>query len=138
MSYRYVIDPDRRLALVTVSGSVDGTVFAEATRALYMDPAWGPGFDAIWDLTAVRQIVVEWEELQGLAAMDRQHAELAGDGRDIAVVARDLDEVVVEAYAHLSQGGPRRSLVCHSMQEAWDLLAGGADQVAPERSTPRR
>ena len=38
MAYRWTIDVSRRLALVTLSGSVTGSEVVEAIRAVYGDP----------------------------------------------------------------------------------------------------
>jgi hypothetical protein len=122
MAFAYNIDPGRRIAAVTVSGVTSGSELAEATRALYEDENWRDGTDVIWDLTEVTELLLEWGDLQGLIAIDRQYAEVAGSGRDVIVVARKLDEAMARIHSNLSKSGPRQSHVCRSLVEARVIL----------------
>jgi hypothetical protein len=125
VAFRYRFDPDRSAVLLTFTGSVSGDELARATRAIYADDGWRFGLDAIWDFTRITELVLEWEDLQRLVDLDREHADVAGPGHDVLVVARSLDEVIGEAYTYLSRSGPRQSSLCHSIAEAWAVLGRG-------------
>ena len=95
MANQHVILPDLRLAVVTFSGAVRGAELSAATRAVYADPAWRPGFQKLVDARAVQRMDVGLQDLRDLAEAGDEA--LAGPGA-LAVVQQDW---LVRAIADL-------------------------------------
>jgi hypothetical protein len=47
---------------------------------------------------------------------------VAGTGRDVFIVSRQLDKVMGQIHMQLSKAGPRQSQVCYVMEEALKIL----------------
>src|SRR5438876_7216666 len=122
MAFEYKINPERKVALLTFSGSITGAELAEATKALYHDEAWQYGFNAIWDFSQITELLLEFSDFQGLAALDREYVEIAGPGLDVFIVVRQWDHAMRQTHMVLAKQAPRQSHVRHSLSEAWALL----------------
>ena len=124
MASSYRIEPARRVAMATVSGTVTGAELADATRTLYRDAAWGTGFDVVWDFRGLTELLIEVDDMQALVDLDNdeQFRALATGGRDVFVVARDLDYAMGRVYAAFAREGPRQSHLVRTLREAWATL----------------
>ena len=50
----YGVDPDARLAVIQMAGTLTGADMQHIVETVHADPAWRDGFDAIWDCRAVQ------------------------------------------------------------------------------------
>lgn len=122
MAYQYRIEPDRRLAVLTFRGALDGAEIVEATERIYGDPAWRYGYDAVWDFREIRGLHLDVGHLPALVALDKKYADVAGPGEDLLVTAKDFHHALARLHAHLSRGGPRHVVACRSMEDAYTAL----------------
>ncbi|HTV01955.1 MAG TPA: hypothetical protein VMF13_15510 [Luteitalea sp.] len=124
MAFTYHIDPVRRVAMATVSGTVTGAELADATRTIYRDAAWGTGFDVMWDFRGLTELLIERDDMQALVDLDNddQFRTLAAGGRDVFIVARELDYAMGRVYAAFAREGPRQSHLVRTLREAWATL----------------
>jgi hypothetical protein len=136
MAYQYRIEPDRRLAVLTFTGPLDGAELVEATERLYHDPAWAYGFDALWDFRDIKGLHLDVGHLPALVALDRRFADVAGPGADLLVTAKDFHHALARLHAHLSRSGPRNVIAARSMEEAQATL--GRVRAERARPTPKR
>ena len=113
--------PERELVLIAVRGSFTTYVLADALTAIYKSPKWRPGFDILWDLRQISDWAIEWEDMQAFIDLDRELAELSGDGCDVVLVENELHLANIEAYAVLSRENPR------SVVPASDLSAAAKE-----------
>jgi hypothetical protein len=122
MAYRFTVDPDARRALVTLSGDVTGAEFIAAMDALYLSPAWVPGYDALWDLTPVRALVLDLEDVAAIAGRTRELAPRMGGGRAAFVVPNELHQGAAALTIHLTRGGDRTRRLFGTLRDGADWL----------------
>lgn len=121
--FPYVIEPAKRLATVTVSGSVRGSDLIDTANALYHDAAWVAHADALWHCLAITELLLERNDLPRFRELQREVAMASGDGCDVILVGRPLDKMMARAYVSIARGIRRRTYVCGSEAEAHLLLA---------------
>ena len=79
--FSFAVDPDARLALACMGGTLTGPDMTHIVNAVHGDPAWEPSFDVIWDCSRVdAHVVSPGEETPVLEALSDEHA-----GRDLIV-----------------------------------------------------
>jgi hypothetical protein len=122
MRFPYVIDASRRLAVVTISGTVRREDIAETIQALYRDPLWQRGLDALWDGRGITELLFEPDDVGSFATLQLEFADVARDGRDVFLMVRILDYVTASFYQFLAARGPRPAHVCRSEAEAHAIL----------------
>jgi hypothetical protein len=140
MAFSYRIDPTNRRALGTLWGTVRGADIANAVRAIYEDPSWQPGFDTLWDSTGITQLLLERDDLPGVVAVQREMGLRAGQGREVIVVSRSLDDVMARMYAVMMRNEAREVRVFRSLAEATQFLnntlaVGTNPTTAPTKNT---
>lgn len=86
--------PPRRLGVVVLHGALDGPQFVAAMEALYEDPAWEPGFSALWDARRVRKLALDPEDVQALGRRIEALAERMGGGRAAFVVPDEFHRMI--------------------------------------------
>jgi hypothetical protein len=117
-----MIDRTKRLAVGTLSGSVDGAASANAIRTVYEDVEWQPGFDTFWDCTGITELLLGPKDLASCVALHRAFGAHAGNGLEIILVSRPLDHAMATIYGVLMRNEARRVRVCRSAGEAADCL----------------
>ena len=122
MCFPYFIDVPRRIAVVTLSGTVHGEDIAQTVRELYRDPLWQRGFDALWDGRGITDLRLERTDVCGFARLQRQFADVAAEGEDVLLMERIFDYAMASFYESLASRGPRPARVCRSEAEARILL----------------
>lgn len=124
MAFPYRVEPQRHLVRVTLSGMVRGAELAATVAAVYEDPSWQYGFDTLWDGAAISVLLLDEGDLPGFVSLQREYARVAGPGRDVIVVTRELDALMARIYAAMARKELRQTHVCASEAEAWQILAG--------------
>ena len=122
MAFPYTIERHRHLARVTLSGIVRGSELARTVAAVYEDPQWEHGFDTLWDGAQIAVLLLDEGDLPGFVALQREYVHVAGPGRDVILVTRELDAVMARIYAAMARDEVRRTHVCASEAEAWQIL----------------
>jgi hypothetical protein len=122
IAFRVAVDPSRRLATVTFTGTLTGNEIARAIESVYQDPAWQRGFDVLYDGTAVTELLLERTDQKWFVALQREYASVAGSGVDVILVSRELDRVMAEIYATMMKGEARKTYVCGSRVDAQRIL----------------
>lgn len=79
--YAFAIDPASRLAYARMWGEVDGANMLALISAVHDDPAWQPGFDAVWDCSTVSAHIVLPDDVPPIVANEVA----SGDGRDVLI-----------------------------------------------------
>ena len=117
------IDPASRLACIRMWGVVTGPEMLEAARSVHEDPAWQPGFDVVWDCSAVRSHDVVPADIEPLV---REEA-ASGDGRDVLVCSPSTsDRAIKEMIAAFCRRRGKDVTVCTSLAEALGALGHDA------------
>jgi hypothetical protein len=120
--FPYQIDAVRGVATITTLPTVHAADLADTLNTLYLDQHWQAGFNTIWDGTRIREVHVEWSDLQGLFRIQQDHEHLSGPGVDVIVVIRAVDRNLARAYAIIAKTGARRIHIVDSMAEALVVL----------------
>jgi hypothetical protein len=120
--FPYTIDPERRLARVTVAGSVAAPEVTATILALLQDEHWQPGYDVLVDCRTVTELILEPGDPRAFVNLIVQHADRAGSGRDVIIVNRSVDDAMAKVYAAFAQMGPRPAYVCRLETEADAIL----------------
>jgi hypothetical protein len=120
--FPYTIDGVRPLVIVQMSGTVHGAQIAATYRAIYGDPGFGPGFDVLWDATAITELLFEPADLGSFVRLHEDFGDLASSGRDIIVVKRPLDNAMADMYLVMMKKQHRAVHVCRSRSEAEVIL----------------
>ena len=126
MAFHVHISPADALGVVTFLDAVTGADLAGALDALYADPRWRPGFDALWDFGRMSTLVLDPDDLKALVALDFAYEAVGGVGRDAIVVTTDLDRSLAALFEHLSKETPRPNRVFASVEAARTWLAAPA------------
>jgi hypothetical protein len=121
MAYRIDIDPGARQGVGVLFAGVTGDEFAEAVRALYQHPRWQPGFDVIWDLTAVRELVIDQRGVETIVATTQACRPLMGAGRAAFVVPHEMHHTIAALLLHRTResGRDRRLFDRRTAADAW-------------------
>jgi hypothetical protein len=122
MAFRYTIDPQRRLARVTVAGSVGAPEVTDIILALLQDEQWQPGYDVVCDCREVTELILEARDPRAFVKLIADRADRAGAGRDVIIVNRSVDYAMAKVYAAFAQMGPRPAYVCCLESEAEAIL----------------
>lgn len=132
MPYSCRIEPEQRLGITTLRGSLTVDDFLEALRALYQHDAWRPGFDALWDGRGVRELVLGEEDVAAIVGRVRQLTDRMGSGRAAFVVPREIDHLIAQLILHLTETERRQRKTFQSMPAALVWL-GRADRGSSEQ-----
>lgn len=133
MAYQITFDPALRRATSRLRGVVTGAEFGEAMRALYLADDWAPAWNALWDFTAVTELVVDPADVEAILAVTQACEHRLGSGRTAFVLRDDMHRVVAALLLHRTRGIPRERRLCSSLIEAQAWLdappeaAGGPD-----------
>jgi hypothetical protein len=122
MALLCLIDPSRRLARVTISGSVCGHEIAAAMERLYQDTNWVAEFDILWDASQISELLLEAGDFSRFRRIQHHYASV-GPRREVIFVRRALDRAMAQTYAMFMKAGSHRVYVCQSEVEANELLA---------------
>jgi hypothetical protein len=122
MPFPYVIDADAGIATVTLSGTVQGRDIAETMESVFRAFDWRPGFDILWDGSQITELLFEKDDLPSFVRVQQAFAHAAGDGCDIILVARKLDDVMAQMYTVLMRNQRRKVHVCRSASEARAII----------------
>lgn len=122
MVFPFAIDVEKRVAVVTLSGSVTGADLANTLLAVYDHADWQPHFDTFWDGSAVTETVLDRDEMATLLRLQREQSSRAGMGVDVIVASRLLDYAAARWYALLAKHENRRIAVCRTPVEGWAAL----------------
>lgn len=124
------LHPDRRLGVVALDGLVSGADFVVAMGGLYEHAAWAPGFAALWDFTAVRELHVDPDDVATIVERTRALGRRMGAGRAAFVVPRALDRMIATLFVHRVRGDARERRLFTTRAEADRWLADDADASA--------
>jgi hypothetical protein len=122
MVFPHQIDRSRRLAIARVAGTVHGHEIAGMIEGLFKDPAWEPGFDVVWDGTAVTELLLEPDDIAKLVRLHSEYAAVS-PRREIVFVTRGLDRAMAQMYAVRMKAIGRSVHVCKSQAEVDTVLA---------------
>ena len=105
MPHTITVAPEHELAVVRMSGTVDGVEIVTTAAEIVAHPDWQSGFRPVWDVTRVTGLDVSPEHMEAILAQE-SHFEETGDGGDSVVITRDDIAtglmVIVEAHASAS------------------------------------
>ncbi|HLA64617.1 MAG TPA: hypothetical protein VK610_09340 [Rhodothermales bacterium] len=106
MAFTYRIDPEHAFAHVRFSGIVTGADPAQATPAVFDDPAWTPGATLIWDCRQVAYLDIGLLDVGRIVLLGARFWQKRGPGRDAILVRRDSMEEIARLFAWRTQGRP--------------------------------
>jgi hypothetical protein len=130
--FSFRILPERKLVLIAVRGSFTTYVLADAMTAIYKSPQWQPGFDILWDLRRISDWAIDWDDMQGFIDLDRELAELSGDGCDVVLADNEIHLANIEAYAVLSRENPRSVVPAGDIGTAAKELKWSATELSEQ------
>lgn len=118
MAYSCTIDYERRVGVVTLSGSVSDREIVHIIADLYGNPAWEPGFNTLWDCSKISELIIEQSGLSRIVGEMNQYLDKAGSGRSALVVKRQLDESMAKLLVYMARTASRDRRVFKSREEA--------------------
>jgi hypothetical protein len=125
MAYRIEFGDATGRATGTLSGSVSGEEYAEAVCALYGDAAWTPGADVLWDLSAIRELLVDQRGVDAIVDAVRACQPKMGGGRVAVVIPNEMHRTIASLLMYKTRWleRERRLFEARAAAEAW--LDGG-------------
>ncbi|HEX9953022.1 MAG TPA: hypothetical protein VGB53_14730 [Rubricoccaceae bacterium] len=118
-AFACAIDPAAGLAYVRMWGIVTGSEMLDAAQTLHQSPDWQPGFDAVWDCSAVRSHDVVPADVEPLVSEEVA----SGEGRDVLVCSPSTsDRAVTEMIAAFCRRRGKEMTVHASLDEALGAL----------------
>ena len=107
MPCQVLVDPDSLVGCVWLFGHVTGEDVLGAGVHLYDDPNWVPGFHELWDGRDISALVLDWDTLRDMAALEEEARSVIGFGKIALLVRRTLDIVMGKAFQVLMSGSER-------------------------------
>ena len=80
MPFLHVIDLSRRLGVAGLTGRVDADIFCDSMHAMYTDPDWEPGMQALWDLRYIDPLVITPDDIPQIMQVVDSFRETLGNG----------------------------------------------------------
>jgi len=122
MSFLHVIDSDRALGVASLTGRVTADVFCNAMHALYGDPEWRPGMQALWDLRFIDQLIIVPEDISDILAVVDSLRDVLGTGNAAFVTSQEPVHSVARLLVLHSQVPQRDRRVFRDIGDALDWL----------------
>ncbi len=129
MSYLCRVLPDHHLGVALFSGPLTVDDFHGVLNQLYGNPAWKPGFDALWDAREVTELVLDEQDVSTVVHHIQRLADRKGPGRTAFVVPRDVDYAIARLLIWLTRNERRQRKAFRQMEEA--LVWLGREGLAP-------
>lgn len=124
MSAGVTIIPGYKLALVELSGPVDDVSLLQALDSVYLDDAWHPSYDVIWDGRGIDKLVVDPRGSRRIAQRVQDYASRIGTGRTAIVGHRQMDREFAEMVFARLRCLSHRYKVCASIDTALLWIKG--------------
>lgn len=131
MAYHVHIEPQHRLGIVFLSGTVTGTTLTQAGFDLLHHPSWQRGFDEVWDFTRALKFAVTPGEFDQSAAHEREHADLLGQGRVVSISNRFFVRALHRLFGAMTPNSGRTHHSVRSRDEAAALLGVPSAALTP-------
>ena len=80
MPFLHVIDASRQLGVAGLTGRVNADIFCDAVHAMYTDPDWKPGMQALWDLRFIDRLVITPDDMPQMTRVINSFRDVLGDG----------------------------------------------------------
>lgn len=109
-------------------GRLTGRDIADALREIYNDKRWSDAHDTVWIYDELELLEVTPEEVSEVCGVESQHTMAASTGCDVAVVKRELDEMMAHFFVAMAARTPairRRKGAGGTIEQA--LAAVGLD-----------
>lgn len=118
MPITHRIDPDQRLIVVAVSGTVGQQDILDAQKRIRTDPLFRPDMRQLNDLRAVEKVNVNSDGVRMLVA----NSHLGAGGRRAFVTPGGMPYAMARMFEILSDLRPEKTAVFRDMQEALEWL----------------
>lgn len=90
MPFEVEVFPDRRFGAITFTGAVTPCDMTAALGELCGRKDWMPGFDVLWDLRGIGELIATTEDTEAFLAESERLAPRLGFGRSAVVARREL------------------------------------------------
>lgn len=99
MPFRYDINVDAGLGVVTFVGAIDGEDLVGAIAALFSDGRWTSGYSAVWDFRDVEQFVIEPSDVAAVLETVADLHDERQTGKAAFVARRHLDLSILNMFS---------------------------------------
>lgn len=120
------VDPERRLATVRLTGTLQADDLKEAFAAMVGHPDFEAGFNSLWDLRGASAARLDFEALRDVVRAVATRKDARGRGKVAIVVTQDVDYGVSRVYEMLASGLPTVVNVFRTLEEAAAWFAAPA------------
>lgn len=123
------------LSVVAVAwrGRLAGHDIADALRDIYADARWHDAYDTVWIYNELDMLDVSLEEVGEIYAIEVEQTSAASTGTDVAVVKRELDEMLAHFFIAMGarlEGVVRRKGMGRTLEEELALIGGDGGRAA--------
>ncbi len=125
MPYRFCIDPDSEVAVVELTGAIDGDECVAAARALHGHPRWERRYDVIWDGRGITGLVIDPRDMKEIVDAKTEDS----SGLDVLIVQREVDYLVARLYTYLARSKGKEAHVFTTLDAALEAL--GLEALPP-------
>jgi len=132
MSFSYMIDQGRKLAVAGLTGRVDACVFSDALYDLYADGDWSAGMKSLWDLRYVDELVIAPDDIPGIVDVVNSLRDKLGDGRAAFVAPHEPVHSIARLILLRTRVPERERRVFRQIGDALDWL----EVTLPDDYTP--
>jgi hypothetical protein len=99
MGIRYRIYPEEHLGTASASGRLKGVDIERMARLILYDPAWRTGFNMLWDCREITELVLDIEEVDGIARTIHAFCPQQGQAKAAIITLRETDYISARLIA---------------------------------------
>lgn len=122
MPFLHVIDSSRELGVAGLTGRVDADIFCDAMQAIYTDPDWQPGMQALWDLRYIDQLVITPEDIPQITQVVDSFRDVLGNGNAAFVAPHEPVHSIANLLVLRTHVPERQRRVFRQISDALEWL----------------
>lgn len=122
MPFLHVIDASRQLGVAGLTGRVDADIFCDAMHAMYTDPDWKPGMQALWDLRYIDQLVITPTDIPQIMKVVDSFRDVLGNGNAAFVAPHEPVHSIANLLVLRTHVPERPRRVFRQISDALDWL----------------
>lgn len=122
MPFLHVIDPSRQLGVAGLTGRVNADIFCDAMHAMYTDPAWKPGMQALWDLRYIDRLVITPDDIPQITQVVDSFRDVLGTGNAAFVAPHEPVHSIANLIVLRTHVPERQRRVFRQISDALEWL----------------
>jgi len=122
MPFLHVIDASSQLGVAGLTGRVNADIFCDAVHAMYTDPDWKPGMQALWDLRFIDRLVITPDDMPQMTRVINSFRDVLGDGNAAFVAPHEPVHSIASLLVLRTHVPERQRRVFRQISDALEWL----------------